>query len=554
LDPITKYAEDIAEEKILACKYHRQACERHLRDLSRGKYVWNTDAGNRVINFIENLRHHKGRQFAGNLFILEPWQTFLLGSVFGWQKKTGGRRYKESYTEIPRKNGKTALGAGVGIFGLTADQEPGAEIYSIASKRDQAAICWDASKRMIEVTPGLKERIKTGKASVWYNPLGNKFVPLSKDTKKMDGLNPHIVIGDETHAWEDRMLYDQIDDAFGSREQPLFFLITTAGNNMEGVCFDLRKHVIAILEGNEDESYMDEEYFGFICTLDKDDDWKDESVWIKANPNLGVSKDWDYLRRQVKKAQQIPSKKNAVLNKQFNIWTEAGETWLDMDRWKENGKSYDLAKLAKEKCHMGIDLSTIQDITAVVMLFPPGVYKEWVIYPRMYIPGDNVGKKERADRVPYGLWVEQGYLQTTPGDVIDLDFIYEDILQMNEEYNVIDAGYDPWKAVELATKLDAEGMEVVQMRQGHATLGAPSTEFEKKVMAKQFRHGGHPVLRWMAGNTVTISDNNENIRPDKKKSTKRIDGIVASIMALGRAMTNDKYKSIYENRGFIEDI
>jgi phage terminase large subunit-like protein len=172
----------------------------------------------------------------------------------------------------------------------------------------------------------------------------------------------------------------------------------------------------------------------------------------------------------------------------------------------------------------------------------------------MYIPGDNVGKKEQADRVPYGLWVEQGYLQTTPGDVIDLDFIYEDILQMNEEYNVIDAGYDPWKAVELATKLDAEGMEVVQMRQGHATLGAPSTEFEKKVMAKQFRHGGHPVLRWMAGNTVTISDNNENIRPDKKKSTKRIDGIVASIMALGRAMTNDKYKSIYENRGFIEDI
>ena len=360
-------------------------------------------------------------------------------------------------------------------------------------------------------------------------------MPLSKDTKSLDGINPSLGIGDEVHAWEDDDLFNQIDDALGARAQPLFLLVTTAGKNMDGICYRLRDHLIAILEGDHNRSYIDDEFFGVIYTLDEADDWRDDTVWKKANPNLGVSKNWDYLRRKVSQAIQIPSLEFTVKNKQFDIWTAGKTKWLDMERWDSCSGKIDLKRLSGCSCHLGIDLSTNQDLTAVVALFPPGPYDEWTILPRLYLPEDCLDLRQREDRRPYKYWKKQGYLLTTPGDSIDLQFIKRDILTLSEEYQVIDAGFDPWKATEIASALIDEGFDMVQMRQGHATLGSPTLTFENYVLKKMFRHAGHPVLRWMAGNATVIFDSNGNIRPDKTNAKKRIDGIVATIMALGRA-------------------
>lgn len=555
-DVATDYAERVALGKEDACKYHRLACERHLRDLEKGEFVWDWDAGAHAVEFIQILRHHKGREFAGRKIVLEPWQVFCVGSVFAWKKPEDGlRRYNESYTEVPRKNGKTTTAAGVGLYGMTADKEPGADVFSIATARDQAAICFEDAKAMVSRTPGLRDKCNCYQYTITYPPLGNRFQPLSKQTKTLDGKNPHLAIGDEVHAWTDRKTYDQMDDAFGARSQPLFYLITTAGENIDGLCYDLRRHLIAVLEGNADGSYIDDRFFGSIFTLDEGDDWRDERNWKKANPNLGVSKSLDYLRRQVQKAQQIPSKKNAVLNKQFNIWTTGGEAWLDMEAWAECGQAIDLDALRSMPCHLGLDLSTSQDITAAVLAWPPNaVYPEqYTFVPRLYLPEDILHDKVRQDRAPYDVWKSQGHLLVTPGNTIDLRFIRDDILRLNEDFKIVSAGFDPWKAVEISRDLMEEGMDMVEVRQTVANLGAPSLRFEEIVLGRRIRHAGHPVLRWMASNTTVIRDSNGNIRPDKRSPNKRIDGIVAAIMALARIMAKEEKKdSIYSKRGAVE--
>lgn len=551
-DPVTAYAEAVVSGKTMVCRYARLACERHLRDLERKEFVFDLAAVELSLGFSRLLKHYKGAT-AGQYFEPEPWQAFVKGSIFGWKRPDGLRRFRFAYLEVPRKNGKTFMGADAGLQGLFADHESGAEIYSIATKRDQAKIVWEDAKVLASRAPSLARRSKGYMTSLVVPSTASRFLPLSKDTKKMDGLNPHLSIGDEVHAWEDDFLFRQMNDAMGARSQPLFLLITTAGNNVDGICYRLRDHVIAILEGNEGAGYVDDEFFGTIYTLDEEDDFRDQEVWGKANPNLGVSKSAGYMASQVKLARQIPSEEFTVKNKQFNIWTAIEKAWLDMERWDECGGSIDPERLVKQPCHLGLDLSSIQDPTSVVALFPPGPYDEWVIVPRIYLPEARLQFREREDRVPYPLWRKQGHLLTTPGDVIDLDFIRRDILALADRHQVIDAGFDPWKAIELATSLESEGLDMIQMRQGHATLGAPTTALEKLVLARALRHGGHPVLRWMANNTAVIRDSNDNIRPDKKASRKRIDAIVATIMALGRALTKTDNPSVYTRRGFIED-
>ena len=535
-DPVTQFAEDVTSGKVVVCKYVRQACERHLRDLERKEFDWDLNAVKIAIGFSRLLRHYKG-EFAGQLFEPQPWQQFLKGSIFGWKRKDGRRRFRWAYLEVPRKNGKTFSAADIGLHGLFADREPGAEIYSIATKRDQARIVWEDAKMMAARSPSLDRRSRAYTASLVVPSTASRFVPLAKDTKTMDGLNPHFAIGDEVHAWGDDYLFRQMNDAMGARRQPFFLMITTAGSNLRGICYRLREHVVAILSGNEGGEYIDDEFFGMIYTVDDGDDWRDRDIWFKANPNLGIAKSVQYMESQVKLAQQIPSEEFAVKNKQFNIWTETDTKWLDMDRWDKCAGKIDLRRLKGKPCHLGVDLSSVQDPTAIVALFPPGPYPEWVILPRIYLPEDRLALREREDRVPYPFWQKQSYLLTTPGDVIDLEFIKRDILQMAADYQVIDVGFDPWKAIEIATYLEGEGFDMVQMRQGHATLGAPTLELEKLVLQTKLRHAGHPVLRWMASNTAVIRDSNDNIRPDKKASRKRIDGIVATIMALGRALT-----------------
>ena len=534
-DPVTAYAKQILSGDIPSCEYVKLACARHMHDLAAGHFVWNLQKVDIAKKFSQLLKHYKGA-FAGQTFQPELWQLFIKGSLFGWLRPNGKRRFRFAYVEVPRKNGKTFMAADIGLQGFVLDGEAGAEVYAVATKRDQAKIVWEDAKHMAARSPALDKVIKAYTTGMVFDDTC-KFQPLSRDTKSMDGLNTHAAIGDEVHAWEDPMLFRQIKDSMGAREQPYFLLITTAGHNQEGICYQLRKHTLAILNGFEDGSYIDNEFFGIIYTLDPDDDYTDEATWIKANPNLSVSKNLDYLRAEVKLAQQIPSEEFGVLNKQFNIWTAGEIKWLDMERWRACDAEVDLDALAGQPCHLGLDLSSIQDLTAGVSVFPPGaMYDEWAIYPRLYLPEERLQLREREDRVPYLTWKEQGHLLTTPGDVIDLTFIKQDILNLTEQFNVIDAGFDPWKAIEMATSLESEGVEMVQMRQGHATLGAPTLALEKLVLEKAIRHGGHPVLTWMANNTSVIADVNDNIRPNKKGTKSRIDGIVATIMGVGRAM------------------
>ena len=406
---------------------------------------------------------------------------------------------------------------------------------------------------MLDKTPTLKQRCISNRVAISYPENNGIFQPLSRDTKSLDGLNPSLAILDEFHAYEDPESYNQMNDAMGAREQPLMWEITTAGSNFEGICYSIRDHLISILEGNKDGSYVDEGFFGIIFTLDEGDDWRDESVWKKANPNLDVSKSREYLRRQVQKAEQISTVRQAVKIKQFNLWTDSGDSWLQMDHWRKCAQPYDLGVLTGERCYMGIDLSSNEDLTAVVCLFPPGPYPEWTLHPTFYLPEDNLQKKGEKDKIAYTDWKARGFLKTTPGNRVDYDFIVADILEMSEQFDIVDVGYDPWKATQIAGQLENEGLKMFQMRQGAGTMGEPTADFERKVLGHEFRHGGNPVLQWMARNTVLRYDANQNGVPDKKKARKRIDGIVASIMALGRALVADDKGTIYEKRGFIED-
>ena len=551
-DRVTAYAEAVIAGEVLVCTFVRLACERHLRDLERGEFVWDLGAAEIAMKFSRMMVHYKG-EAAGQPFDPEPWQDFIKGSLFGWKKQDGTRRFWLVYVEIPRKNGKTYMAADVCLQGLVADNEPSAEVYSIASKMEQARRCFVDAQEIARRVPVLRSRITSYRTSLTVAKTASGFYPLSRDTKTMDGLNVHAAAGDEMHAWTDDMLYNQMVDAMGARRQPFFYGITTAGNNLEGICYKLRDHAISMLEGNEDRGYIDEGMFAYIATLDAGDDWRDEALWAKANPNLGVSKRLDKLREMVQMGVQIPSQEFKVLNKQFNIWTTTDEKWLDMDRWAECGGPIDANRLKNQPCHIGLDLSTNQDLTAAIALFPPGPYPEWVVLPRLYLPMDRLDLREREDRVPYKLWAKQGHLLTTPGDVIDMEFIKRDVLAMASEYAVLDVGFDPYRAVEISSYLLGEGLDMVEMRQGHATLGAPTLALERLVLECALRHGGHPVLRWMAANTKVIRDSNDNIRPDKKASRKRIDGIVGLVMALGRALVKIDNESVYSKRGFITD-
>jgi phage terminase large subunit-like protein len=556
-DGATLYCVHVLEGKIAACRKIKKACKRHLRDLKHAEtesfpYYFDLEAAARPVEFARKLKHWQG-EWAGQFFDPMPWQQFILGSTFGWKRcDNDRRRFRYAYVEIPRKNGKSFLASIISIYMLIADGESGAEIYALATKREQAKIVWGAAIEIAKRSGLMGKYLSEHWLSLKMKMSASRFEPLASDSEKLDGLNPHCAICDELHEWTDRKLWDVIEDAFGARSQPLMFVITTAGYNRNGICFQQRSHGESILDAAETRTYCDDTYFVFIADVDEEDrkNWDQERVWRMANPCLGVAKSLEYMRDQCNKAKQMPGKENAFLNKQLDIWTEAAKRWLDMKRWDECGEKIDKAMLKLKPCYTGLDLSSTTDLTASVDVFPPGPYPEWTVVPYFYLPQDNLEHRERRDKVPYRDWVRQGLITLTPGDVIDLEFVKRDTLARKALYNIKEVGYDPWKAVEIATYLEQQGMNMTQMRQGHATLGAPSTFLETAVLKRTLRHGGHPILRWMAANTAVIRDSNDNIRPDKAESSQRIDGIVATIMGIGLGIAAVGSKgSPYERRG-----
>lgn len=546
--PAELYAEQVRSGEILVCEYVRLAVERYYADLDRaldmGRY-FDKKAAMRAIRFIEKLKHTKG-EWAGQRFRLEPWQQFVLWNIFGWKNADGTRRFRYAYIEIARKNGKTALSAGIGLYMLFADGESRPEVYSAATVKDQAKICFSDAVEIVKATD-LKNYLTPYRNSIVYELKGGTMKPLSSDYGTHDGLNPSCGIIDEFHAHKDSGMFDVIKSAFGARRQPLMFIITTAGFDKSGVCYAYRKNVIKVLRGvNEDDSL-----FGIIYTLDDKSEWDDPKMWIKANPNLGVSLSADYLADQVKDAKNRPEAVRNVMTKNVDLWVDAERTWILDDVWQKCIGTTDPADLKGCACWGGLDLSNVSDITAYVLLFHEN--DRFQLLPHFWIPEEKMLEKIRKENINYDKWAAEGYVTVTPGNVIDYDFVKADILRIVADYDLRTSAYDRWNSSQTIIDLQNEGMECNPFGQGYGSMSAPTKEFEKLVLTGKIEHFGNPVLRWMLASTLVKTDPAGNIKPDKEKSTQKIDGIVASIMALGEWMTAqaDDESNPYENRGLL---
>ncbi|MBI9042907.1 MAG: terminase large subunit [Anaerolineaceae bacterium] len=548
---VNQYISDVLEGRIPACKWVKLACERHVRDLEEGEargIYFEPEAGQLVIDFFELLKHSKG-EWAGQTLSLEPWQLFFLWVLFGWQREDGTRRFRTSYLEIARKNGKSTIAAGIGLFLMVADGEPGAEIYSVATHRDQAKITHSEATRMVKASQALRRKLTVFVDNIHIRDTASKFQPLGRDSDSMDGLNIHGVIIDELHAHKTREVVDKMETAMGARRNPLQFEITTAGYDRRSICFEHNEYTQKVLEGVVE----DDAWFGIIFTIDADDNWEDEKNWIKANPNLGISKKWDHMRDMAAKAKEMPSALNAFLRLELDVWTQAVTKWVPRNHWDACGKAVDSEGLRGRRCMGGLDLSSTTDVSAFVMVFPPEVEEDdYQVLCRFFIPEEAMHIRSRRDRVPYEAWVRQGYMNSTVGNVVDYAFILAQIEEDAQLYDLNMIAFDRWGATKIVQDIDEMGLTCVDFGQGYASMNAPMKEMERLIRGHSLAHGNQPVLGWMADNLVVRIDPAGNIKPDKERSLERIDGMVALVMALDLALRKGEGKSVYESRGLRE--
>lgn len=479
-------------------------------------------------------------EWAGRPFVLAPWQADnIIRPLFGWKREDGTRLYRRAYIEVPRKNGKTELAAGVAILCLIGDAEMGGQGYALASKESQARIVFGLAQQMIAQSPVLASKLELLKSSIYCPALNAGFFPLSGVPKGTHGLNCSFMIGDELHEWADDRLYQFVHQSTGARRQPLEFLITTAGTR-RGFGWEMHSYARKVLDGVID----DPELLVVIFGADPDDDWTDEKVWHKANPNLGVSVKLSYLRSEATKAKESIRYENDFRRYHLNQWVEQDVRWLPMDKWRACAGPVEWRALAKflrgRKCFGGLDLSATTDVTALLLMFPPGDgLEQWTALPRFFIPEARMEERVRRDRVPYDTWSGIGAIEPTPGNVVDYNRVRQRIEEDAGEYQIMAIGVDRWNSSQMVIDLQEQGAPVVWFGQGFASMSAPSKMLEGLVVSKGLAHGGHPVLEWMASNVAAKTDPAGNIKPDKAASTDRIDGIVAMIMGLGMSISDE---------------
>jgi phage terminase large subunit-like protein len=550
------YIDDVLNDRIPTGRLTRLAVERHVNDLKRQDteefpYYFSPESAKRKIKFSQEMRYTKGEWAKQKLKItLQPWQQFVDWVVYGWLcSGSGVRRFTKAYVEVGRKNGKTEWKATDANYCLTLDGEEGAEVYFAATKRDQAKIAWNAARIQCEKNSFLKSNTDLFKTSsrITFKKTNSIMLPVGQDSDTEDGLNPSFALIDEYHAHKDASLLNVMQDGMGARSQPILWIITTAGFDKSLPCFQEERTLVeGILDGTMDP--RPENVFGIIYTLDEGDDWTDETVWIKSNPNLGVSVKQDFLRKQVTEALASPQKQNNVLTKHFNIWTQAVSRWISAEEWDANVAP--MGNLAGRPCYAGLDLSTAVDITAWVLCFPPtDLDKRFSFLYRFFIPGDDLLARERRDKVPYTLWRDRGYITVTDGNVVDYEFIEAQIKKDADDYDLRSIAYDPWNSTQVTNNLVNE-MQMIQFRQGFGSMSAPSKDFEKRILAHELNHGGNPVMKWMVANTEIKTDaagNIKPVKPDRKRTGKRIDGVIGSIMALDRAVHGSE-TSVYSER------
>lgn len=534
-------------EKLVAV---RQARDLELASRPGGHplgFTFDAAAGDRVVEFLEGFcRHHKG-EWAGLPLLLEDWQKDLVRQAFGWKLADGSRRFRICYWEIARKNGKSEIAAGLALYLTVADDEPGAEVYSSATKKEQAKIVWGTASAMVKKSADLKKFCRVFQNNISVERTGSKLEPLSADSEKLDGLNVHGNVVDELHAHKDRRLWDVLDTAQGARRQPMTIAITTAGSyDPNSIGWQQHDHAIKVLEG----VIEDDGFHAAIFAADEpaEDDrafYFTEAAWQQANPNLGVSAKLEYLKGQAKKAQQQPGFFNTFLRLHLNVWTRTVLKWLSIERWNEceppEVPGSDLRALAvareltllKRECYGGLDLSSKTDLSAFVLVFP-GPDKTIDLLCRFWLPHGTIVAEAEKGQIHWETWARQGWLTETPGDVIDYDFIAAEVKALKTLFDIKQIGFDPWAATQLATQLAGDGCTMIETRQGFKTLSEPSKDFEARIILKAVRHMNNPIMRYCVSNVAKTEDPAGNIKPDKSESTGRIDGVAAAIMALSR--------------------
>lgn len=507
----------------------------------------------RAIDFIQALKHTKGK-WHGVKFDLLDWQKQIVSDVFGTLKPNGFRQFQTAYIEVPKKNGKSELAAGVGLKLLCADDEWGAEVYGCAADRQQASIVFDVAVDMVDQNRELRKSIKPilSMKRLVYLPTKSYYQVLSAEAFTKHGLNVHGVVFDELHAQPNRELFDIMTKGSGdAREQPLFFIITTAGDDPDrtSICWEVHEYAERVRQG----IIKDPSFYSAIFGINENDDPWDEKNWYKANPSLGHTIDIEKVRVAMIQARETQAAERAFRQLRLNQWTNFKATdWVSLEDWDATAGMVVPEKLHGKECFAGLDLSSKTDISAFVLVFPPHEeVKRWHVIPYFWMPENNIKERVRRDKVPYDKWLKAGFIKATPGNVIDYGVIESDIGKIAKIFDVKEIGFDPWAAHQLATRLADDGLEMVEMRQGMKTFSPPMKELERLIKSEQLVHGGHPVLRWMFGNLKVKQDENENIRPVKIKGIKRIDGVVSLTMGLGRAILHD-YEAGYANRGFLE--
>ena len=542
-----RYAEQVIAGEILACRWVRQACQRQLDDLARfkgksGPYLFNpklTDKDGRnfypadnLCGFIERLPHVKG-PLAGEPIQLEPWQAFILTTVFGWVTPDGKRRFRRSYIEVPRGNAKSTLSSALALYMLTADREGGAEVYSLATTRDQARIVFGDAQTMARRSPGFRRRfsVEVGAHNMHVLASGSKFEALSAEGSTLDGLNIHFGCIDELHAHKTRTVYDVVETGTGKRDNSLLWVITTAGSNRAGICYEVRTFVTKLLDG----VFEDDSQFGIIYGLDDGDDWTSEESLVKANPNWGISVRPEVLGPLQAKAMQLPSAVNNFKTKHLNEWVNADTAWMDMRAWDACGDiRLDIDDFTGQSCWIGLDLASKTDIAALMLVFQhPEISDAYVVFGKYYLPEDTVSG---AGNSQYSGWMHTGRLTVTPGNVIDFSWIEADLLDMGSRFAIQAVAFDPFQATQLSTRMLAEGLPMIEVRPTVLNFSEPMKILEALVLQRKLAHDSDPVLTWMASNVVAHLDVKDNIYPRKERPENKIDGIVALIMAISRAI------------------
>jgi len=506
----------------------------------------------RAVQFISLLKHTKGVWY-GKPFELLPWQEKLIRDIFGTVKENGYRQYNTAYVEVPKKNGKSELAAAVALYLTCGDGEWGAEVYGCAADRQQASIVFDVAVDMVDQSPALKKRIKPvlSRKRLVYMPTGSFYQVLSSEAYTKHGFNVHGVVFDELHAQPNRQLYDVMTKGSGdARKQPLFFLITTAGTDRNSICYEVHQKAVDILRGKK----RDPTFYPVIYSIEDGEDWSDEKVWYRVNPSLGHTIDIEKVRAAYQSARENPAEENLFRQLRLNQWVKQSVRWMPMETWEKCAHPVDPEKLKGRVCFGGLDLSSTIDITAFVLVFPPipGDDKYYVL-PYFWLPEETLDLRVRRDHVPYDIWQQQGHLLTTEGNVIHYGFIEKFIEDLNTEYHIKEIAFDRWGAVQMVQNLEGAGFTVVPFGQGFKDTSPPIKELMKLTLEGKIAHGGHPVLSWMMDNIHVQTDPAGNIKPDKAKSTEKIDGAVALIMALDRCIRNEgrSETSVYDERGLL---